>query len=85
MTSDQTQSGAKAYLHEFSVMGLSFVRRPVSEPPVEGTVGVADDGHEGGWTDRQPAMFKGGEWLSMKGKALRFKPQYWIVLDGAPR
>lgn len=63
------------------VSAFNFVRRPVSTIPSEGTMGCLDNGHPTGWTDRQPAMFKDGEWKPHRGEKLRFVPQYWTVLD----
>lgn len=68
-------------LRHFSIGCLRFVRRPVAEVPVDGTLCFADNGHARGWTDRAPAMFKDGKWTSPNGKDLRFAPNYWIVLD----
>ncbi len=72
----------KTFISCFQIMGLQFVRRPVSEPPEDGAYVIADDGVGGGWTDRQPAKFENGEWLPLRGKKLRFAPVYWSEMDG---
>ena len=69
------------FIHKLSVMGLHFVRRPMEESAPEGTLGMVDNGVGRGWTDRQMAMVKDGCWVTPKGKALRFEPKYWTVLD----
>lgn len=68
-------------LRHFSIIGIRFLRRPVSEVPPDGTLCFADNGHAYGWTDRAPAQFKDGKWSSTSGRDLRFKPNYWTVLD----
>lgn len=68
-------------LRNFSVIGLHFIRRPIDEPAPEGALGMVDNGHGRGWSDRQMATFKNGQWVTPKGKSLRFKPTYWTVLD----
>jgi len=72
---------AAFFLHKFSVIGLHFVRRPVEEVADEGALGMVDNGHARGWTDRQMATFKDGRWVTPKGKPLRFEPKFWTVLD----
>ena len=69
------------FIHKLSVMGLHFVRRPIDEMAPEGTLGMVDNGVGRGWTDRQMAMVKDGVWVTPKGKALRFDPKFWTVLD----
>lgn len=73
----------QTYIHKFSVLGLTFVRYPISEPPKDGTLGFVDDGVGGGWTDRDVAVFKDGEWKKPSGAKLRFVPAYWGELDGS--
>ena len=68
-------------LRRFSIMGIRFLRRPVSDGPEKETLGFVDDVHEFGWTDRAVANFKDGKWTKPNGKDLPFVPQYWIVLD----
>ena len=69
-------------LRRFTVMGLRFVRRPVSDPPADGTLCVVDDGDEAGWMNGQrPAQFQHGEWTNGKGKALNFVPTFWTTLE----
>jgi hypothetical protein len=68
-------------LKRFSIAGIPFNRRPVSQPPADGTLCFADNGNPWGWTDRGPALFKDGRWTTTTGKDLRFVPSYWIVLD----
>lgn len=70
-----------APLRNFSVIGLHFIRRPIDDAAPEGAVGIVDNGHRRGWSDRQVAKFKDGQWVNPKGKALQFKPTYWTVLD----
>lgn len=70
-----------SFIHKLSVMGIHFVRRPIDEIAPEGALGMVDNGAGGGWTDRQMAMVKDGQWVTPKGKALRFEPKYWTVLD----
>lgn len=67
-------------IRRFSVIGIPFIRRPVSEVPPDGKACIVDNGHPNGWTDRQPAVFEDGEWKGFKGK-LRFVPKYWTELD----
>lgn len=72
---------ALSFIHKFSVIGLHFIRRPMEEVAPEGTLGMVDNGVGRGWTDRQMAMVKDGRWVTPKGKALRFEPRYWTVLN----
>ena len=72
----------KTFISGFQIMGLQFVRRPVSEPPEDGAYVIADDGVGGGWTDQQPGKFENGEWLPISGKKLRFAPVYLSELNG---
>lgn len=65
----------------FTIGGFKFLRRAVSTIPPEGAMGCVDNGHPTGWTDRQPATFKDGEWKSHTGAKLRFTPNYWTVMD----
>ncbi len=69
------------FIHKLSVMGIHFVPRPIDETAPEGALGMVDNGVGGGWTDRQMAMVKNGQWVTPKGKPLRFVPNYWTVLD----
>ncbi len=69
-------------LRKFTVWGVSFIRRPVSEPPSDGKLCIADNGHENGWSDRAAARFADGKWTNDKGNPLRFEPTYWIELEG---
>ncbi len=73
----------RGYIHNFTVMGIRFVRRPTSEQPEEGTIGFIDNGVGGGWTDRDVGVFKNGEWRKPSGAAPRFVPAFWTVLDDA--
>lgn len=72
-------------LQHFSIGPLKFVRRPVREVPPEGTLCFVDNGHEGGWSDREIGMFKGGVWTDRKGAPLRFEPNYWTELRDLAR
>jgi hypothetical protein len=72
-------------LRRFKVYGIPFIRRPVSEPPAEGTVCAVDNGHGNGWTNRSGAKFVGGEWKNARGGDLRFVPTYWITIDAEGR
>jgi hypothetical protein len=72
------------YIHKFSVLGLAFTRRPVSDPPADKTLCFVDDGVGGGWQDRDVGVFNDGEWRKPSGRKLRFTPAYWAVLDERP-
>lgn len=46
---------------------------PASAIPPDGTVTVACIGSRSA-----PAIYRGGEWLTLKGKPLGFEPEYWM-------
>ena len=71
----------KSYIHKFSVLGINFVRRPISEPPEDKMLCFVDNGIGSGWTARDVGVFKGGKWLKPSGAKLRFVPAFWSVLD----
>ena len=71
----------REYISKFEVLGLPWVRRPASEPPTDTYPVIVDNGEGGGWTDRQAAIFRDGEWRPFKSKALRFVPMFWSTLD----
>lgn len=68
-------------LRRFSVGPLTFLRRPVSETPPDGTICFIDNGDARGYTNRTYGEFKHGSWSKGNGKALPFEPTHWIVLD----
>ncbi len=72
-------------LRRFTVWGVHFIRRPVSEPPPEGALCIVTNGHENGWSDRAAARFADGKWTNDRGKPLRFEPTYWIEHEKMPK
>ncbi len=69
-------------LRKFTVWGLPFTRRPVSDPPGDGTLCCVDDGDENGWKNGQrAAQYRDGKWLDTKGRSLKTAPTFWTVLD----
>lgn len=70
-------------MRRYTIMGIRFIRRPVSDPPADGTVCFVDDGDENGWRNGQcPALFRAGEWTNgANGKPTRLKPKFWTTLD----
>lgn len=71
----------ETYISKFTVLGLTFIRRPICDPPTSDALVFIDNGEGGGWTDRTVGIFKDGVWLSAKAKALRFNPKFWSVLE----
>ncbi|WP_125993389.1 hypothetical protein [Sphingomonas sp. S-NIH.Pt15_0812] len=63
--------------------GILFVRRPVTQPPVDGTVCLVDDGHALGW-HRRPvaARYREGKWTTERGRRLPFDPLFWTLIEG---
>lgn len=60
--------------------GLSFIRRPITTPAKEGTIGFLDGLDDKGRAVRAVATFKDGEWRGGKGGGtLPFKPLVWTV------
>lgn len=63
---------------------LKFVRRPVTHPPVDGTICFVDDGTREGYRNGQViARYRDGQWDNGKGQALRFEPTHWTEMDCA--
>lgn len=75
----------RAILRRFSVGPIPFLRRPVSEPPPDGTICFVDNGDDHGFTKRTYAEFKDGVWSRGNRKPLPFEPTHWIVLDDGAR
>ena len=71
----------ETYISKFTVLGLTFIRRPICDPPKEDALVFLDNGEGGGWTYRAVGIFKDGAWLTPKGQALRFIPQFWSVIE----
>lgn len=69
-------------LRHFSIGMFRFVRRPVSEAPLEGVPCFADNGDDKGWSDRAVAVFSAGAWSDPKGRPLKFAPTHWTELAG---
>ena len=56
-------------------------RRPVSELPADGTLGIVDNGTLQRWgTRRATARFKGGRWVRDNGGQLPFEPTVWVSI-----
>lgn len=61
--------------------GIQFIRRPVTEPPANGTVCLVDDGHALGWSRKPiPAVYKNNSWTNGRGRPLPFKPTFWTAI-----
>lgn len=81
MTETLIDGDPERYEQRFSVAfagsGLSFVRRPVSIEPPDGTVCVVDEGPRCGRIGKRTgAKWKDGRWLWVK-----FEPTHWTDLD----
>ena len=72
----------QTYVSKFTTIGLTFIRRPICDAPLDGSLVFLDNGEGGGWTDRAVGIFRDGAWVTPKGKPLRFVPAYWSVLEG---
>ncbi len=73
-------------LRNFKMLGIRFTRRPVSDPPVDGTLCCVDDGDENGWKNGQrAAQYRGGQWLNVNGRPLNIVPSYWMTFEGADK
>lgn len=68
-------------LSRFSVGPLSFVRRPLSDPPADGTPCIVDNGDERSYTQTAGAYYRDGEWKPAHGREFRFTPTHWIDLE----
>ncbi len=72
-------------LRNFELLGIRFTRRPVSDPPEDGTLCCVDDGDENSWKNGQrPAQYRDGAWLNIStGRPLNMVPTFWTTFDGA--
>jgi hypothetical protein len=80
-SSSRVGDSASKPFRKFSILGPTFLRRPISEPPENETYCFVDSGVGGGWTDREAALFEDCAWTKPNGKQLRFVPAFWTVLD----
>lgn len=88
VSADQGERPAETIMR-FRVPGplhsILFVRQPVSITPPDGTTCFVDQGDGRGWSGgHSPAMWRGGEWLNLRGKPLGFVPTYWTTFEAKP-
>lgn len=79
--------GATSQRFTLRVCGVpvaTFLRRPVSILPPEGTVCFVDHGDETGWRGQVVGMFKNGAWTNGRGKPLNIEPTFWTVPEEKP-
>lgn len=73
-----------SYEQHISVMicntTLAVIRRPVSLEPVDGAVGLIDYGTSERIERQRVGIFKGGEWRTQGGAALREQPTHWTSM-----
>lgn len=56
--------------------GMVFVRYPASVIPPENTIGFIN-----GARQQCAAVFKGGEWCSIRGRPLKRQPEHWTMIE----
>jgi hypothetical protein len=59
---------------------LDVIRRTVSIAPKEGAIGLIDYGTPERIERQRVGIFKGGEWRTQAGAALREQPTHWTSM-----